>query len=168
MNHIYAPWRAEYFAQNIKDCVFCHINENCEKDDELGVLFRDTECFGVMNRYPYTPGHFMIIPYEHADSIEKLNHKAWEQMSAHVQTSVLMVKEVLGVKGVNIGMNLGECAGAGIAEHVHYHIVPRWERDTNFITTIGNVRVNGISFEKIFLKLKTVAPKYFKIRNLHN
>lgn len=163
MNHLYAPWRAEYFAQNIEDCVFCHIGKNFEKDEELGVLFRDTKCFGVMNRYPYTPGHFMIIPYEHVDSIEKLSSETWGQMSSHVQTTVLMVKEILEVKGVNIGMNLGECAGAGIAEHIHYHIVPRWERDTNFITTIGNVRVNGVSFDKIFLKLKAASKKYIKI-----
>lgn len=161
MNHLYAPWRAEYFAQKIDECVFCHIGKTPQDDDELGVLFRDTKCFGVMNRYPYTPGHFMIIPYKHTDAIEKLDEETWLQMSAHVQKSVLMLKETLAVKGVNIGMNLGACAGAGIVEHVHYHLVPRWEKDTNFITTIGDVRVNGVPFHKIFSILKNASSEYF-------
>lgn len=108
MEHLYAPWRSAYFIQNSNECVFCHIADTPEKDDELGVLFRDTHCFGVMNRYPYTPGHFMVIPYVHSDTLEELDEPTWEQISDHVRSGVKMLKEVLHVKGVNIGMNLGK------------------------------------------------------------
>lgn len=163
MEGLYAPWRSEYFTTKTEGCVFCHIADTPEDDDALGVLFRDTHCYGVMNRYPYTPGHFMIIPYEHTNAIETLDEVVWLQMSAHVQSGVRMLKETLGVSGVNIGMNLGECAGAGIAEHVHFHLVPRWNKDTNFITSIGQTRVHGVPFEMIFEKLKHASLKYFKM-----
>jgi diadenosine tetraphosphate (Ap4A) HIT family hydrolase len=163
MEHLYAPWRSAYFIQNSNECVFCHIADTPEKDDELGVLFRDTHCFGVMNRYPYTPGHFMVIPYVHSNTLEELDEPTWEQISDHVRSGVKMLKEVLHVKGVNIGMNLGKCAGAGIEEHVHYHLVPRWERDTNFITTIADTRINGVPFDDIYQKLKTASLDYFRV-----
>ena len=123
-------------------------------DDRNGVLFRAQHCFGVMNLYPYSPGAFMVIPYEHVDNIECLSDDAWAEMSRYVRAGVGILKRTLGANGVNIGMNLGAAAGAGIAEHVHYHLVPRWQRDTNFITTIANVRVNGLSFAPLFEKLK--------------
>ena len=104
----------------------------------------------------------MIIPYDHVDAIEELDEAVWQQMSAHARSGVRMLKEVLGVKGVNIGMNLGECAGAGIAEHVHLHLVPRWQRDTNFITTIGEVRVYGVPFEGVYERLKSASLDYFQ------
>jgi HIT family hydrolase len=107
-----------------------------------------------MNLYPYSPGAFMVIPYEHADNIECLSDDAWAEISRYVRAGVGILKRTLGANGVNIGMNLGAAAGAGIAEHVHYHLVPRWQRDTNFITTIANVRVNGVSFAPLFEKLK--------------
>ena len=163
MDHLYAPWRFEYFTSKVEGCVFCHIGKNRNDDKELGVLFRDTHCFGVMNRYPYTPGHFMIIPNHHTDAIESLDEATWMQMSLHVQSGVKMLKEGFGAFGVNIGMNLGQDAGAGIAEHVHYHLVPRWGRDTNFITSIGGARVYGIEFEKIYTDLKLLVPTYFQL-----
>lgn len=163
MDYLYAPWRSEYFTQKIEGCVFCHIAQNKDKDEELKVLFRDKYCFGVMNRYPYTPGHFMIIPNIHTDAIEELSEKAWLQISSHVRFSVKLLKEHFGARGVNIGMNLGKCAGAGIAEHVHYHLVPRWERDTNFITSIGDTRVYGSDFEDIYRKIKEAIPRFLQV-----
>jgi len=158
MEHLYAPWRDEYVTNPIKGCPFCHICEN-KNDDELHVIKRFENCFLVMNKYPYTPGHFMIIPNLHVDAIEKLETKVWLEMSELVQSSVSLLKEEFGAHGVNIGMNLGECGGAGIAEHVHYHIVPRWQRDTNFITAIGDTRVYSSDFEKIYQKLKSIFEK---------
>lgn len=163
MDHLYAPWRSTYFTQKVDGCVFCNIVQHPEQDKELGVLFRDTHCFAVMNRYPYTPGHFMIIPNNHTDAIETLDEETWIQMSNHVQTGVRMLKNGLGAFGVNIGMNLGQDAGAGIAEHVHYHLVPRWGRDTNFITSIGGARVYGIEFEKLYNDLLAMVPDYFDL-----
>ncbi|WP_169764454.1 HIT family protein [Campylobacter mucosalis] len=154
MKHLCAPWRAEYFSQKRTECVFCDIAKNPENDDENGVIFRAKFCYGVINRFPYSPGHFMVIPYEHFDNIEQLSDEAWSEISRYVKKGVVILKTSLNASGVNIGMNLGAAAGAGIAEHVHYHLVPRWERDTNFITTIADVRVNGVPFHPLFIKLK--------------
>lgn len=163
MDYLYAPWRSEYFSQKIDGCVFCHIVENEDKDEELGVLFRDKNSFGVMNKYPYMPGHFMIIPNIHVQAIEELDDETWQEISLHVRDGVKLLKEEMRAPGVNIGMNLGKCGGAGIAEHVHYHLVPRWERDTNFITTIGNARINGVDFEKIYKRITKAVPDYFHL-----
>jgi len=161
MNHLYAPWRTDYITgKKIDGCVFCHISQHSELDEEHQVLFRDEDCFVVMNKYPYTPGHFMIIPHIHTDSLEALDPKVWMRMSELTQQGVRMLKEGFGAEGVNMGMNLGSAAGAGIAEHIHLHLVPRFSRDTNFITTIAETRVYSIDFHKIYEKLKALVPKY--------
>ncbi|WP_103644754.1 HIT family protein [Campylobacter concisus] len=153
MQHLCAPWRSEYFSAKKDSCVFCDV-VNSDDDDKNGVLFRAKYCFGIMNLYPYSPGHFMIIPNQHTDKIEELDEQTWFEMSKFVRLGVEILKKELYANGVNIGMNLGKAAGAGIAEHVHYHLVPRWSGDTNFITTISNVRVNGTPFHPLFEKLK--------------
>ncbi len=160
-NILYAPWRDEYVTnQKIKGCVFCHISKNADDDKNLHVLYRDEVCFIVMNRYPYTPGHFMIIPHLHTDALESLESDSWLHMSALAQKSVGLLKEGFGAQGVNIGMNLGKAGGAGIAEHIHMHLVPRWERDTNFITSIAHTRVYSTDFDKIYEKILKLIPKY--------
>lgn len=159
---LYAPWRNEYVAgAKCKGCVFCHISENEAMDGEHHVLYRDEHCFVVMNRYPYTPGHFMIIPHFHTDALEALNPVVWLHMSALAQKGVRMLKEGFNAHAVNIGMNLGREAGAGIAEHIHLHLVPRWERDTNFITSIAKTRVYSTDFEKIYTRLLEHSKNYF-------
>lgn len=162
---LYAPWRDEYISkEKIDGCVFCHISRHAQEDETLHVLYRDEYCFIVMNRYPYTPGHFMIIPHLHTDKLEDLPAQTWLHMSKLAQQSVRLLKEGFGAHGVNIGMNLGKSAGAGIAEHIHMHLVPRWERDTNFITAIGNTRVYSTDFEKIYKKIKSLIPNYIDIK----
>ncbi|MDP3466551.1 MAG: HIT domain-containing protein [Sulfuricurvum sp.] len=161
-NILYAPWRNEYIAgAKTQGCVFCHISENEPMDEEHHVLYRDEYCFIVMNRYPYTPGHFMIIPHHHTDALEALEPAVWLHITALAQKGVQMLKESFGAHGVNIGMNLGRAAGAGIAEHIHLHLVPRWERDTNFITSIAHTRVYSTDFERIYARLKEESKKYF-------
>ncbi len=160
---LYAPWRNEYVAGAILEgCVFCHISTHENDDADLHVLYRDEYCFIVMNKYPYTPGHFMIIPHFHTDKLEELDPKIWLHMSALAQKGVRLLKEGIHAKGVNIGMNLGAAAGAGIAEHIHMHLVPRWDRDTNFITSIAKTRVYSTDFEKIYQKIKSLIPKYIE------
>jgi len=160
-NILYAPWRNEYIAgAKVEGCVFCNISETPELDEEHHVLYRDEHCFIVMNRYPYTPGHFMIIPHHHTDALESLDPDVWLHITALAQRGVRMLKESFGAHGVNIGMNLGRAGGAGIAEHIHLHLVPRWERDTNFITSIAHTRVYSTDFERIYQKLKEVLPSY--------
>ncbi len=158
---LYAPWRDEYVMnQNIEGCVFCHISSYQKRDAEFHVLYRDKHCFIVMNKYPYTPGHFMIIPHTHTDKLESLDSETWLHMSALAQKCVGLLKEGLHAQGVNIGMNLGRAGGAGIEEHIHMHLVPRWERDTNFITSIASTRVYSTDFEKVYQKIKSLIPKY--------
>ncbi len=155
MQYLYAPWRDEYIKdKSPKGCVFCHIAKNPQLDAEHHVLFRAETFFIVMNRYPYTPGHFMVIPNMHTDKLEALDPQVWTQMNHAVQKCVEVLKTTLNARGVNLGMNLGAAAGAGIAEHIHYHLVPRWERDTNFITAVGDSRVYSTDFENIYYKLK--------------
>ena len=159
---LYAPWRSEYIAgENVEGCVFCHISQAMQEDETLHVLHRDEHCFVVMNRYPYTPGHFMIIPHLHTNKLEDLSETSWLHMSLLAQKSVRLLKEGFGAHGVNIGMNLGEAGGAGIAEHIHLHVVPRFHRDTNFITSIAQTRVYSTDFEKIYLKIKSLVKQYF-------
>lgn len=162
MEHLYAPWRDAYFTDKREGCVFCHISENPQMAEELGVLHRDAHCFVVMNRYPYTPGHFMVIPHYHTDKLEELPADIWHHLGAQVQNGVKLLKAVFETPGVNIGMNIGADAGAGIAEHLHYHVVPRWYRDTNFITTIGQARVFSTDFDGIYNKLLERSGEFFE------
>lgn len=160
MDYLYAPWRSAYFSEKPDGCVFCHISHHPDDDTKHHVLYRDAFCFIVMNRYPYAPGHFMVIPHMHTDAIEALDPAIWQHLSLVVQRCVRMLKEGFYAQGANLGMNLGKSGGAGIAEHVHYHIIPRWVGDTNFITTIAHTRVYGSDFEAIYQKIKELVPKY--------
>jgi len=166
MERLYAPWRTQYVTtdktKKIEGCVFCHAVKTLDDDKNLGILHRDDDFFIVMNKYPYSPGHFMIIPNLHTSNLEDLDADIFAKMSLAAQKGVKMLKETLNAQGVNIGMNLGKAAGAGIAEHIHLHLVPRWKGDTNFITTIGDTRVYSSEIEEIYKKLKNVSADYFR------
>lgn len=160
---LYAPWRDEYITkESVDGCIFCHISLHVEDETALHVLHRDKHCFIVMNRYPYTPGHFMIIPHLHTDKLEDLPSEVWLHMSSLAQKGVRLLKDGFGAHGVNIGMNLGKAGGAGIAEHIHMHLVPRWDRDTNFMTSIADTRVHSTDFIKVYEKIKSLIPKYME------
>ena len=156
MTTLYAPWRSEYVKQDLKgeSCIFCYISKNSQEDDDLRVLYRDDICFIVMNKYPYTPGHFMVIPHAHISDLEYLESDIWLHISSLVQKSIKLLKKALNVGGVNLGLNMGDVAGAGIPDHLHYHLVPRWGGDTNFITTIGGARVFSSDELELYKKLK--------------
>ncbi len=158
---LYAPWRSAYLKRNIDaKCVFCDIVDRRD-DKSLGVIWRDRDCFIVMNAYPYTPGHFMIIPHKHTDSLESLDPQVWLRMSALAQQGVELLKDGFGAEGVNLGMNLGRAGGAGIAEHIHLHLVPRFGQDTNFITSVAHTRVYSTDFDKVYEKILSLALEYF-------
>ncbi len=162
MEHLYAPWRYSYVSEEkIEGCIFCHIAKNID-EEKYQVLFYDELCYVVMNKFPYSPGHMMVIPYFHTDKIEELEEEIWMRVSKRARQAVKLLKEVMPCEGVNIGMNLGKAAGAGIEQHVHYHVLPRWIGDTNFISTVGGVRVYPAEFDEIFTKLKASASKYFE------
>ncbi len=159
MQHLYAPWRDEYVKNKQSDCVFCMIYAE-ENMDENFVFYKDDLCFGVMNLYPYTPGHIMFVPKMHTDCIAHLPQELWLHIANLAQKGTQMLREGFGAHGVNMGMNLGSAAGAGIAEHVHLHLLPRFEKDTNFITSISNTRVYPSDFNEIFARMKLLAKDY--------
>ncbi|PAF46644.1 HIT family hydrolase [Helicobacter sp. 12S02634-8] len=161
MDRIYSPWRSEYFGSKKKTCVFCDISASPESDETNRVIYRDDICFGVMNLYPYTPGHFMLIPHQHTDSPEHLPQEHWLHIHKLSQKSIPLLY-AYGASGVNLGMNIKQAGGAGIPEHIHLHILPRYIGDTNFFTTIAEGRTYGVDFDATYQKIKTLAQKYLK------
>jgi len=164
MKSLYAPWREQYVSniKNITGCVFCHASKTDDSDDELGILYKDDLCFVVMNKYPYAPGHFMVIPHTHVENLEDLPKDVWIHMNRLAYEGVKLIKEVVNAQGVNIGINLGQAAGAGIAEHLHLHLVPRWSRDSNFMTSIAGERVYSSDFNRIYKEMKLKANECFE------
>ncbi|AFI06364.1 HIT family protein [Helicobacter cetorum] len=158
MQYLYAPWREHYLREKAKSCVFCEISQNPTKDLENKVLYRDNELFIVMNAYPYNPGHLLIIPHAHKASVENLEIKTWLSMNSLVP-KVLKALYSYGAQGINIGLNLGQSAGAGIPEHLHMHLVPRFLGDSNFMSVVAQTRVHGLNFDKIFLALKPLLER---------
>ena len=163
MKSLYAPWRGQYVSntKGIDGCVFCHASKTNDADEELGILYKDAYCFVVMNKYPYAPGHFMVIPHSHIENLEDLDPSIWLHMNKLAYGGVKLIKEVVQAQGVNIGINLGDAAGAGLAEHLHLHLVPRWNRDTNFMTSIAGGRIYSSDFSHIYKEMKEKASKYF-------
>lgn len=162
MQHIYCPWRSDYFKNKVDGCVFCDISNNPNEDENNRVFYRDEICFGIMNLYPYTPGHFMIIPHKHVDTPSSLLLEEW----LHIQKlsfGAFRLLEEYGCSGINTGINIKKAGGAGIPEHLHMHFVPRYIGDTNFITSIGDSRIYGINFDSIFEKIKALSKIHFKV-----
>jgi len=154
---MFAPWRMEYLVGEKTDgCVFCKCSIRC--DDYI--VFEGKTCFVMLNRYPYVNGHLMIIPERHLGGIEELTDEERKEIFALLDISVKVLKDAMNPHGFNIGMNLGKAAGAGIAEHVHVHIIPRWEGDTNFMSVVGNVRVIPEDLATTASKLAPLFKKY--------
>lgn len=161
MDRIYAPWRSDYFDKKPAECIFCKISKNPQEDLKNFVFYRDDFCYGVMNLYPYTAGHLLFIPHLHLDSPEKLKEEIWLHLHKISQKAIAMLYE-FGAEGINMGMNIKKQAGAGIPEHLHLHLLPRYNGDTNFITSIANSRVYGTDFETIYKKIQNLAKMYLK------
>lgn len=141
MNNIWAPWRIEYIlADKSKGCFLCEAFA-ADDDRERLILHRSTQCAVVMNRYPYTGGHLMICPYRHIGDLSDLNPDESADLMLWTTRSVDALREVMNPQGFNIGINLGEAGGAGLRDHLHMHIVPRWVGDTNFVSVLGDIRV---------------------------
>jgi ATP adenylyltransferase len=140
MKVLWAPWRMEYIVSaKEKECIFC-LKPNEQKDRENLILYRTRKVFVVMNKYPYNNGHLMVVPYQHKSSLSGLDDETLLELMKTVQfaTECLVA---FHPEGFNIGINIGKAAGAGIEEHIHVHIVPRWGGDTNFMTVTGETRV---------------------------
>lgn len=156
MEYLFSPWRFGYVTQpkNESGCVFCRIAESDPGEDEQHfVLSRADHHFVVLNIFPYTPGHVMVVPYQHEASLSRLPREALEELARLAASAEKLLLDAYGAEGVNLGMNLGHCAGAGIQEHLHLHAVPRWCGDTNFMTVTGNTRVLPEELHATWVKL---------------
>ncbi len=154
MNRLWAPWRAEYISEEKpKGCVLCTAPGEADEAQNL-ILFKGKLNFIIMNKYPYNPGHLMVAPFRHIASPEEFTDAELEEHYRLVRRSLVVLRETFKSQGFNLGMNLGKVAGAGIAEHCHTHIVPRWEGDTNFMPIIAETKVISESMEAVYRELK--------------
>jgi ATP adenylyltransferase len=144
MDYLFTPWRYAYVSstRSSDGCVFCRILADAPgRDEESRVLHRGGLCFVVLNIYPYNSGHLMVVPNVHASRVAALPLETRRELFDLAARAEAVIEEVYRPDGINIGMNLGACAGAGIADHLHLHVVPRWSADTNFMTISGETRV---------------------------
>jgi ATP adenylyltransferase len=141
MRYLTAPWRAAYVrrALDAKGCIFCDALKS--DDDREAVLCRGRRAFVMLNRYPYTPGHLMIAPARHVSDLARVRPEEGAELFALLQAAVRVLDAAYGPHGFNTGMNLGRSAGAGVAGHLHLHVVPRWTGDANFMPLVGGTRV---------------------------
>lgn len=142
MKQLWAPWRMAYIDQNSKEtgCIFC--NKAREKDPREALMLAHTRHTLVMlNKYPYNNGHLLLAPRRHEADLSNLSAQEYAELNDAMRRSVAIVREALNPGGINLGMNLGKCAGAGVEDHLHWHIVPRWEGDTNFMPVAAETRV---------------------------
>jgi ATP adenylyltransferase len=154
MKYIWAPWRIEYIrGKKPAGCILCaKPAENKDRDNYI--LFRGKDNFIMMNAYPYNPGHLMVVPYRHTGGLEELTAAERNEHFELVSRCIRALKEVLKPGGFNIGANIGKVAGAGIEDHFHSHIVPRWLGDTNFVTVLPDIRVVPQALAETYATLK--------------
>lgn len=142
MKPLWAPWRMDYILSKEKEeyCIFCP-GDDREQDKERLILHVGSHSMVMMNRFPYTNGHLLVAPVRHLPDLDQLSHKETLDLLLMVRRSVDVLKKAINPEGFNVGLNLGRVAGAGVEEHLHFHIVPRWNGDTNYMTVLGEVRV---------------------------
>ena len=163
MKQLWAPWRMPYLrGENPKmdGCLFCH---KLAQDDAVEhVLYRGVHCFVVLNRFPYNNGHMMVVPYTHTGTLESLDDATLLEMMQVVRHALNVLRQVYHPHGFNVGVNEGSAAGAGVAEHVHLHIVPRWDGDVNYMTVVGETRVIPESLDDTYA---TFRPLFDSLRD---
>lgn len=142
MDTLFAPWRMAYIAapKEHEGCIFCDFPKE-ERDRERLILARGERAFVILNAFPYNPGHLMVVPYRHTAEFGSLTAEEVIEMHRLASRAVAVLERTVSPQGFNMGINLGKVAGAGVADHVHLHIVPRWNGDTNFMPVLGQTRV---------------------------
>ena len=156
MDFIWSPWRYDYLASGgvkAPSCVFC-VGEDRTHDAERLIVFRGTHNFIILNLFPYTSGHLMVAPYEHIDTIVSAKADQLTEMMQLSQKSIALLQKLYRPDGFNLGMNLGSAAGAGVREHFHLHVVPRWIGDASFMTIVGEARVLPEDLHKTYERVK--------------
>jgi len=160
--YLYSPWRLDYIlAEKPEDCVLCTC-QSCGDDQENLIVHRGRRCFVMLNRYPYNNGHIMLVPSRHCDSLAGLSPEEMAELAALMQAGEVVLREAYQCDGINVGINLGKAAGAGIAEHVHIHMVPRWSGDNNFMSVVSGERVIPEAFELSWQKLREGFTKLMR------
>ncbi len=163
MDILWAPWRSSYVenVDKIEGCFLCEaIKQDTSRWKEVLVLCSSKRSFVVMNKYPYNTGHLMIVPIEHVADFEKLDEETLTDMNRLLKISLKVLSEVLKPHGFNVGYNLGRTAGAGLETHIHMHVVPRWNGDTNFMPVIAKTKVISQDLGTTYDRLKPVFDKY--------
>jgi len=159
MEKIFAPWRIRYIKMSKEEgCIFCKFPKE-NKDKERLILFRGRKGFIIMNAYPYNPGHVMIVPYRHVPSLEDLTDDELLDLMKLTNIAIRAIRLVMNPDGFNVGINLGRVAGAGVEDHVHIHVVPRWNGDTNFMPVLADVKVISQALEEAYEELKKGLEK---------
>lgn len=159
MERLWSPWRGRYIASGVdsqaRECVFCRIAEDTEHDEANLVVHRGDHAFVVLNLYPYITGHLMVVPYLHTGEFASTSKTITDDMMDLAKRAQAVLAEVYSPAGFNVGMNIGSAAGAGIADHLHIHVLPRWAGDTNFMTTVGDTRVLPEDLPTTYSKIRS-------------
>lgn len=155
MDYLWTPWRYKYISDPGKDdrCIFCAALE-AKDDAAMHIVYRGAQNFVILNRYPYTTGHVMIVPYAHGADFCALPPAVAAEMMHIAQRVQQALAATYKPEGYNLGMNLGRCAGAGVTGHLHLHVLPRWAGDTNFMATIGETRMHPEELNETYRKLR--------------
>ncbi len=157
MKYLWSPWRMTYIQKHKEEegCVFCEAQIMPDGPDNL-ILYRGQQTFVILNRFPYTSGHIMVVPYQHDSSLEGLSSETRAELIELATQFMSVLCKEYQAQGFNMGINIGEVAGAGITEHVHLHVVPRWTGDTNFMSSLGETRVLPERLADTYHRLKKV------------
>jgi ATP adenylyltransferase len=164
MDYLWTPWRYAYITAASKkegnsedSCIFCELPKLPDADAKI--VYRGRRCYIILNSFPYTSGHVMVVPFEHLDQLQKLSPAAANELMTLSQKMESVLRQVYSPDGINVGMNIGRAAGAGVAGHVHMHILPRWVGDTNFMTATGESRVLPEALEETYNRLTAALAK---------
>ena len=158
MDYLWTPWRYAYITNAGKpaannSCIFCELPKLA--DPEARIVHRAEHCFVILNSFPYTSGHVMVVPFAHLDELQKLPQAAANEMMVLCQKMEGVLRQVYSPDGINVGMNIGRAAGAGVTGHVHMHVLPRWVGDTNFMTVTGESRVLPEALDETYARIKS-------------
>jgi ATP adenylyltransferase len=160
MSYLWTPWRLPYLRGEEplpEECLFC-LKPTAE-DAEAHILHRGALCYVILNRFPYNNGHLMVVPYAHVPTLEALDTPTATELMLLVQRSLSVLREAYNPQGFNVGVNIGEAAGAGVVGHVHLHVVPRWSGDSNYMTAIGQTRVIPEWLEQTYARLRPLFDR---------